>query len=275
LDQLFAVINININPDLARLGPFLLTWHGLFTALGVAVGVWLGVRFGRQRGIPEDEAYNVAVILVLGGIIGARALFVLEHLKEFADRPLDVVRIDAGGISIYGALIGGTIAPYLYCLWRRLPKARIADAAALGAIVGMAVGRVGDIINGEHWAAATNLPWAVRYTHPNTLGQGEPVHPAVAYEALGDLLIFLVLFFIWRRGQREGYTFLAWAFLYGAMRFGLSFLRLDTLVWMGLRTAQIIALVAMAGSLLGFYLLSRQRVLTRAERRRRARLEGG
>ena len=272
MSPIFAVIDIKMDPDIFRLGSFVLAWHGLLTAIGVAVGVWVGARFARRRGISEDEIYNIAVVLVIGGIIGARGLFVLEHLKDFIDRPQDIPRVDAGGISIYGALIGGTFATLAYTLWRRLPKARVADACALGGIVGMAVGRIGDVINGEHWSRTTDLPWAVRYTHPNTRGQGEPVHPAVAYEMIGDFLVLLILLFVWRRSQREGYVFWTWVFLYGAMRFGVSFMRVDNLVWMGLRTAQIVALVAMASAIVGFYLLSRQKGLTRAERRRRARL---
>jgi phosphatidylglycerol:prolipoprotein diacylglycerol transferase len=74
-------------------------------------------------------------------------------------------------------------------------------------------------------------------------------HPAVAYEMLGDLLIFGVLLLLYFRLQRQGVTFFAWMFLYGALRLSVSFLRLDDIVWLGLRTAQLIAVVSMAVAL--------------------------
>lgn len=286
-------IEIPLDPNLFRVGGLEVTWHGLFTALGVVAGVALAVFFGRRAGYSEDVIYNISLFLVVGGIIGARALFVIEHWDRFENDLGDIFALNAGGISIYGALIGGTIGALAAAfLWKVPNKWRGADVAALGAIIGMAVGRIGDVINGEHWAQATSLPWGVRYTDADSPGRLNPVgadaavHPAVAYELLGDLAIFLVMLVVYRRSQRPGFTLLAWAFLYAAMRLGLSFLRFDDIVWAGLRTAQIIAIVVMALVLLTLlYLLTspppsgptraERRRLTRAQRRRLAREEAG
>jgi len=267
-------IDINIDPEIGKILGFTITWHGLFSAVGIAVGVSIAYIFARRRGIPEDEIYNIALLIVVGGIIGARTLFVLEHLENFRDSPLDVFRINEGGISIYGALIGGALFGTIYVWLRHIPFHKGADAAALGAIVGMAIGRIGDVINGEHHASESTLPWAVRYVHPNTQGElDKAVHPAVGYELLGDLLIFAVLLLAWRYARKEGYAFYLWVFLYGLMRFFVSFLRSgDILVVGGLRMAQLIALAAMVGGLAGLYYLASRRPLIRAERRRRARL---
>jgi len=268
-------IRIPIDPVPLEIGGLEISWHGIIAALGVVVGVMVAARFARRVGFTDDQIYNTAVALVVGGIVGARALYVLEHLDHFRDDPVDIFAINAGGISIYGALIGGTLAALAYAFWARIPnKLRGADVAALGAIVGMAVGRVGDIINGEHFAEPTSLPWGVRYTHPESpsfqrYGPDHVQHPAVAYEMLADLAIFAVLLWLFRRA-RPGVTFFAWAVLYSAMRLGISFLRLDTIVWAGLRSAQIIAIAVLAISVPALlYLLWRQeRPRPRAERRR-------
>jgi phosphatidylglycerol:prolipoprotein diacylglycerol transferase len=283
------VIKIGIDPEIFEIAGLEITWHGLFTALGVVVGVFMAAFLARRAGIDEDTIYNMALCLVVGGIIGARALYVLEHFGDFQDDLAEVFAIQTGGISIYGALFGGTLGAVAYAAWRRLPRwGAMADAAAIGAILGMAVGRVGCLINGDIFGRATDWSIGLVYTHsdspsyyalPSELAQ----HPVTAYEIAGDLAIFALLLFVLRRVfKRDGMIFFAWVFLYAALRFGVSFLRGsdidgvwvgDDLVAGGLRTAQLIALAMMVlAPLAGAYILTR-RGPARAERRRLARAE--
>ena len=282
--SVLLAIKIGIDPVIADIAGVEITWHGLFTALGVVAGVAVAAYLARRAGYPEDTVYNVALSLVIGGIIGARALYVIENWSLFKDDPGEIFAINTGGISIYGALIGGTVGGWLYVFLRKVPNIPLgADIAAVGGIIGMAVGRIGDIINGEHFASDTGLPWGVVYTHRDSpsfiaFGPGAlPQHPAVAYELIGDLVIFLLLIVIYARSPRAGITFFAWVFLYGLLRTLVSFLRLDDIVFLGLRTAQLIGIVAMVSGLGGIaYLLrtppSEERA-SRAERRRMMREE--
>ena len=271
-------IEIGIDPVIFNEWGIEVTWHGLFTALGVIIGVAVATAFARRAGYQEDTIYNVALCLVIGGIIGARLLYVIENWSDFEDDLLDIVRVNTGGISIYGALIGGTIGAWLYAFITRVPNIpRGADIAAMGGILGMAVGRIGDVINGEHFSDRTDLPWGVVYTHADSPSQFHPdgpgvvQHPAVAYEMIGDLVIFGILVLIYSRVNRAGVTFFAWVFLYGLLRTLVSFLRLDDIVWLGLRTAQLIGIGAMVIGLGGMIYLLRtapRERLGRAERRR-------
>ena len=267
-------IDIGIDPVIFSDWGIEVTWHGLFTALGVIIGVAVATAFARREGYQEDTIYNFALCLVIGGIVGARGLYVIENWSVFKDDLVDIVRVNTGGISIYGALIGGTIGAWLYAIIRKVPNIpRGADIAAMGGILGMAVGRIGDIINGEHFASHTDLPWGVVYTHSSSpsviTGVPQPQHPAVAYEMIGDIVIFGILLFIYLRVNRAGVTFFAWVFLYGLLRTLVSFLRLDDIVFMGLRTAQLIGIVAMVVGLAGMaYLL---RTPPRGEGRRGGR----
>jgi phosphatidylglycerol:prolipoprotein diacylglycerol transferase len=285
INALFLLsIKIGIDPTILDEAGIEITWHGVFTAVGVVMGVAVSTWFARRAGYNEDTIYNVALCLVIGGIIGARGLYVIENWGQFEDDFGEVFAVNTGGISIYGALIGGTIGAWLYAIIRRVPNLpKGADIAAIGGILGMAVGRIGDIINGEHFAKSTDLPWALVYTHSNSpsvlrFGASYEQHPAVAYELLGDLLIFAVLIFMYLRISRSGVTFFAWVFLYGMLRFWVSFLRLDDeVLGTGLRTAQIIALGGIVGGLGGIaYMLRfppREERLSRAERRRQLREE--
>jgi len=274
-------IDIGIDPTILDEGGIEITWHGLFTAVGVIMGVAVATWFARRAAYKEDQIYNVALALVIGGIIGARLLYVIENWSLFDDDLGGIFEVNTGGISIYGALIGGAIGGWLYALIsrvRNIPKA--ADIAAIGGILGMAVGRIGDIINGEHFAKVTDLPWGVVYTHENSPSAIfiEPQHPAVAYELLGDLAIFAFLIFIYTRVSRSGITFFAWVFLYGLLRTFVSFLRLDETVWgTGLRAAQLIGIAGMAIGLLAMIYLIRvqpkEEIESRAARRRAVREE--
>ena len=118
---------------------------------------------------------------------------------------------------------------------------------SIGIVLGEAIGRIGDIINGEHHAiACSGVPWCVRYTNPATLGQATFVHPVVAYDLLVDLLIFAILLRYWAavRGHApEGRVFWLYLVLYGGFRFATSFLRLDPIVFAGLQEAQLLGLL--------------------------------
>ncbi len=231
-------ITISWDPNIAKFGPFTLSWHGVFTAIGIAAGVYLGAWLGRRQGFTEDDAYSIALVGVPSGIVGARAMFVIENRIRFEGQWLDVLKINEGGITIYGAIIGGILGSVAYGWIRRMPVTRGLDVAIFGALLGMAIGRIGDLINGEHIAKASSLPWAVKYTDTDspayafsaTVRGYTARHPATTYEMIGDLLIIgvmaLLFWQFWK--HRPGVTFFSGVLLYSAMRFGVSYLRIDS-----------------------------------------------
>jgi prolipoprotein diacylglyceryl transferase len=226
----FFVIDINIDPTMFNLGPFTLTWHGLFTAIGIIAGVSLSVWLAKKDGIPSEVAQEIALVGVPCAIVGARLFFVFEHWDVFGhDIPRIVTGITEGGITLYGGLLGGVIGGLAYALWHKWPIAITLDAAAPGMILGQGIGRIGDLINGEHLATASNLPWAVRYTNPNTLGElGKAVHPtAGGYELIGDFIILGILLILRTKLRTPGWLFCSYIAMYAIMRFFLSHFRFD------------------------------------------------
>jgi phosphatidylglycerol:prolipoprotein diacylglycerol transferase len=255
MDSLLLTIKVGINPEIGHIGGLLLTWHGVFIALGIGLGVWLGVWFGRRAGFTEDDAYTVALIGVPAGIVGARALYVAENWSQFSSDWVDVFRINEGGISLYGSLVFGVGAALIYGFWRKLPILRGLDAAAFGMILGQGIGRIGCAIAGDIFAKSSSLPFSVEYTNVNSLSFARPpMHFVTAYEVIGDLLILGLLFGLWKLRilKRDGLLFFIYAFLYSAMRFGISFLRVDKEIAAGLGMAQLIALGVIAVSVLAF-----------------------
>jgi len=249
-------IEIPWNPHIVAFGGFLLTWHGVFTAVGILVGVQLALWMARQIDFDTDNAYTLALIGIPTGILGARLLFVAEHWGYYGENPRDILALTEGGISIWGAVLGGVLGPLLYALWRRWDVWRGLDVASVGLAAGMGIGRIGDLINGEHLARATELPWGVVYTHPNSPAFAHSLivgahHPATTYEMLGDFVILgcAIVFArgMWRR--LPGLTFFFFLGAYAIMRFFLSELRLDSAGTFipGVTVPQLVSLAVILG----------------------------
>ena len=257
----FLDITIDIDPDIGEIGPFLLTWHGVFTAIGIIGGVSLSIWLLKQDGVPSEIGQELALVAVPSAIVGARLFFVIEHWDQFENNLSDIVfDITEGGITLYGALIGGVIGGLGWALYHRWPIGIGLDAAAPGMILGQGLGRIGDLINGEHLSKESDLPWAFTYTHPNTLAElGKTVHPtAGGYEMLGDFLILAVLLLVARRFIKvPGWTFCLYVILYATMRAGLSEFRIDERTIDGVPVPQIVSAVVIGLAIIAAGVLRR------------------
>jgi phosphatidylglycerol:prolipoprotein diacylglycerol transferase len=256
-------IPINIDPTLFKWDgvPLQITWHGFFTAVGTLAGIWLAVRWATRAGFTEDDTFSVAMWGVIGAIVGARLFHVIDQWDYYARDPIAILKVNEGGLAIYGTIVGGPIGGALYAWRRGFNVARLADLSAPPLILGMAIGRIGDVINGEHHGAhAPGFPLAVVYTNPNSLAEiGIPVHLAVGYEMVLDLVIFAWLVWLargvvrkpeggWRfnwepRFPRDGMLFWTNLCVYSLGRFFIQFYRQDTPFALGLSQAQLLSVL--------------------------------
>ena len=254
---MFYSISIGIDPNIIDIGGFELSWHGFFTFVAVAVAVVLVARWGRREGIIADTVYSVAVWAIIGGIIGARLVHVID-LWDFYKNNLDqAIAFWEPGVAIYGAIIGGFLGGATY-IWvnhyrgkmKELSVGRLADVTAPAILIGQAIGRIGDIINGEHVAKTTDLAWGFVYTHisspSNARWAALPSHPAVAYEMIWDMAVLALIWKLRGRLQPPGMLFALYGMLYALGRFFIQFLRLDKEWVAGLNEAQIISLIVLA-----------------------------
>lgn len=245
-----AVITIGIDPEI-HLGPVTLTWHGLLIALGIVAGAMLAARWARARGLATDPLYSLTGAAAIGGLVGARLLFVAER-----GGPL----FGMHGYSFFGGVILGGLLVAGYA-WRGRLDARYLDAAAFGLPLGVAVGRIADVINGEHYGTVSTFFLAVRNSNPHALTP----NPHLAYlsgglfEALLGLAIFAVVWPLRDRVLRSGT--LAWLVLglFAAGRFFVEFVRSDSKLALGLTNAQWVSVGLLAVSLAGWSLMSRLR----------------
>lgn len=241
-------IVIDLDPNIIRIGPLLITWHGVFAVLGIVaaarIGFWLLQKdIPHLKGTGDGLAWMVAL-----GLIGARLLYVWENFRIFANgQLLRVFALTEGGISQWGGLFGAMVGVYVWSRRAHYSFWKILDAGGAAAMLGLTIGRIGDVINGEHHGTPTTLPWGVDYVNAATLGQpGQVVHPEVAYEMVLCLLILGALLPFHQRLKKatpDGVLGLTYFGLYATGRFFLSFLRTDPGVFLGLRQAQVASLL--------------------------------
>jgi phosphatidylglycerol---prolipoprotein diacylglyceryl transferase len=261
--MLLAIV-IDLDPNIIRIGPLLITWHGVFSVLGIIaaarLGFWL---LQKDIGEIKNSGDGLAWMVVLG-LIGARLLYVWENFQIFAHgQLLRIFALTEGGISQWGGLFGAALGAYV---WARLSKFsfwKIIDAGGPAAMIGLTVGRIGDVINGEHHGSPTTVPWGVEYVNANTLGQpGVVVHPEVAYEMVLCLAILGALLPFHQRLKArlpDGVLGLIYLAVYGVGRFFLSFYRLDPAVFIGLRQAQLASVLMVIIAIIAIPVLFRLR----------------
>jgi len=259
------MIEIGIDPTIFTIGRLAIGWHGIFTALAVILAVLLTARLARRAGIAEDDVYTTAIWAVPGGIVGARLFHVIDKIDYYIDNPLSIFALTEGGLSLYGALLGGTLVGVAYAWHRGLPIARLADLAAPGMLVAQIVGRIGCTVNGDAYGSPTTLPWGLIYTHEGAFVPWDWIqnrvasHPAPVYEILWDLLVLAVIWRLLGRMRPDGASFILYLMLYSVGRFFISFVRMDPIVALGLQQAQIISLLVIGiGAFLLVYLHRRE-----------------
>jgi len=218
---------------LFSVGPFHVQAWGTMVALGFLIGLWIIVMNAKKRGLDPDYIYALALAMLLGGIIGARLLW------AFTEAPaglsfLDYLNLWQGGMSWYGALILGFLAVYAYMKRKNLNLWKYLDVLALGLPLGMAIGRVGCYLIGDHLGKGTVMPWAI-------LMYGQLTHPVILYEIILLLGIFASMMYLKDKKLPEGSLFGIYVMAYSVGRFFIDFLRADP-TYYGLTIAQYISI---------------------------------
>jgi phosphatidylglycerol---prolipoprotein diacylglyceryl transferase len=260
-------IVIDLDPNLFKIGAFLITWHGVFAVLGILAGARLGLWLLDKDGVDVTHGADGVAWMVVFGLIGARLLYVWENFTLFSGNLIRIFVITEGGISQWGGLFGAMVGAYVWARRAKFSYWKLLDAAGAAAMIGLAIGRIGDVINGEHHGTPTTLPWGVEYVNASTLGQpGQVVHPEVAYEMILTLAIFALIFPFHQRLKAklpDGVLGLTYMGLFGIGRFFLSYFRTDPAVFAGLRQAQLASLAMALIAVVVIPILFRRRRSTR------------
>jgi phosphatidylglycerol:prolipoprotein diacylglycerol transferase len=234
-------------PTFFRIGDFDITSFGVLVAIGALVGLWVFSRELARSGLPAS-ASDAAMAGVFGGLLGAKLLWVAEHLGE---EPFRDLLFSRGGMSWFGGLAGG-VATALIVMWRqRVPIVAALAAATPALAIGHAIGRIGCFLVGDDYGRPSDLPWAVAF--PRGLPPTDvPVHPTQLYEAFA-LAIVAWLLIRWRRRKVPDAIVLGrYLVLAGSIRFAIEFIRVNVRILGPLTLAHLVslALVVIGASML-------------------------
>jgi len=248
-----------IDPVAIQLGPLAIHWYGLMYVIGFLLAYFLTRKQLVERGewnttVPAQQFENLFTWMIFGVVIGGRLGYVLFYNPAwYFSHPLEILYVWQGGMSFHGGLLGPLVAGWWYCKKHGLPFLMLTDRFFTVAPLGLALGRLGNFINGELWGRVTDVPWAMVFPHAGP----EPRHPSQLYEmTLEGIVLFLLLWFTrhkdWPDGARVALFLTGYAlarifcenfrqpdahigFLFGPVTMGMllsSFMLLAGLIWL-------------------------------------------
>jgi phosphatidylglycerol:prolipoprotein diacylglycerol transferase len=197
-------------------------------AIAFLVGTVIAIREARRLHIDEDKLVTVILIALIGGVLGARAMYVIEHIQQFRREWTSVLALWQGGLTLYGGVVAGTAAGLLSARRMGLPMWGVADALTPSVALGMMFGRVGCYLNGCCYGRPTSLPWGVTFPADSFAGLefgNAPIHPSQLYFSLAGLILFGVVWVLRSRLATPGVLFWSFIVLFALSRIPLDFTR--------------------------------------------------
>ena len=251
-------MDFEVNRVAFSIGDLPVYWYGILIALGFILAILYVSRRAREFGVDADRMLDVILGGAIGGIVGARAYYVILQWDYYGQNLSQIFNTRSGGMAIYGGLIGGVLIGLLMCKIRRVKFMPALDLVVGGFLIGQGIGRWGNFVNIEAFGANTSLPWGMSssvITDYLTQHEAEleaigmdidpnmPVHPTFLYESLWCLLGFAFIAWYTRRRKFDGELTLLYMMWYGAGRAVIEGLRTDSLMIPGtsLRASQVLA----------------------------------
>jgi phosphatidylglycerol:prolipoprotein diacylglycerol transferase len=261
--------------------PLVVRWYGVLIVGGAMVAGWLAARRAERRGYDPEHIWNLLLLGMVFGIIGARLYYVVFEWDQFRGDIFKIINTTTGGLAIHGALIGAIAAALIYTRWKKLPFIEFLDICMPGFLLAQAIGRWGNFFNQEAYGRPTMLPFGVDiarehrlppYDDMATYPPGTLFHATFLYESVWNILGVGLMLGLERRLRgwlRTGDIALVYAIWYGVGRFWIEGLRTDSLCTNGiggscegaLRTAQIVSLLLIAIGVAGIYANHRWKLL--------------
>lgn len=238
-----------MNSVMLDLGFIKIYWYSFFILMGVIVGYKLAINESQKFKIPKDYMINYFFYVLIFGLLGARAYYVIFNFAEYQNNLLDIFKVWEGGLAIHGGIIAGILVTLVYTKKYKIPFFRIADIMVISLIIGQCIGRWGNFFNGEAHGPATTLSFLQSLHLPKFIIDGMYINgtyyqPTFLYESIGCLIGFILLILIRKRknlilGDLTS-IYLIW---YGIIRFFIEGLRTDSLLFVNLKAAQLVSII--------------------------------
>lgn len=190
---------LDLSPYAFKIGPIAVHWYGIFMAISFLVGSYYLYYMGRRNGLDEDFILNLAMIVIISGVVGARLMFVLtNHPSWFISDPIQVIKVWEGGLAWHGGLLGGLLAGWIYCRVNNINPNMVADWTVLGLSFGYIIVRIANIFNQEVLGRMTAFPFG-RW-------------PAQLVGSSIGLILLIRFLYLNKKRLPQGYQF--WSFLW-------------------------------------------------------------
>ena len=285
-----------MNPILFSIGKIKITYYGLMYAISFILGIELGKRYGKQKGISPETIENYAFAAMLSGLIGGRLYYVLFNLDYYINYPADIIAVWKGGMAIHGGILGGIIGTCIYGFIKKTNPLLLADIAAPSLLLGQAIGRIGNFMNGEIYGVPTftpfkviftlkpkfyewysyylslpfsekmnfkeKVPWGIVFPESSPAGSEFPnmaLHPAMFYELILNLIGFLFIwFFLKNKKYANGTIACSYIIIYSIIRIFVSFFRAEDLMFFDIRAPHLISIILITISLVTIKIINRK-----------------
>ncbi len=242
-----------------HIGNFTIAYYGIIIALGMLIGFYVATHFGKLIDVSEDTLYDIFILVVIFGVIGARAYYVIFRWDYYQIRPYEILDIRAGGLAVFGGIILGVIAIAVYSFIKKVDILKVLDATMMGVVIGQAIGRYGNFFNMEAFGGYTNNLLAMRmrtdYIDQSSITFEQKInmieengisyiqaHPTFFYESFLNILLFIVLIIIIKKYYKfKGQILATYLIGYGVIRFFVESLRTDSLMLGIFRVSQLVA----------------------------------
>ena len=235
-----------MNPVAFEIFGMPIRWYGIIIASGVLVAFFVSYLLAKKKGLDFDIITDGFLWSLPFAIIGARLYYVAFEYKNYHSF-MDVINIRNGGMAIHGGLIGGLLVAYIFTRVKKINFFEYIDVIIPGVILAQAIGRWGNFMNQEAHGGPVSEDFISKFPHfiqQGMLINGTYYHPTFLYESIWNLIVFAILIFIlYKKKKQHGIVLGSYMVLYSLGRFFIEGLRTDSLMFFGLRTAQIISLI--------------------------------
>ena len=254
-------ITISLDPVLLEIGGVaILRWYSMAITASIFVAVWLIDREFKRKGMDTNHYGGIAGWTIVLGILGARLFHVIDDWSFYSENPERILQIQRGGLAIWGAVIMGALGVYIGCRIYKVDFLMATDAVAPGLVLAQAIGRWGNVVNGDAWGSPTDAFFSFTYTNPDSFIPNRllnvPTHPYPIYDMILNLLVFGLIWKVRTRPMPNGALFAIYLVSYGIGRFFIhGWFRQEDVWFLSMQQAQFFSLLGVAVGAAGLAVL--------------------
>lgn len=242
-----------MHPELFKIGPISVKSYGTMIAIGIVFAIYLAIIRAKKREIDDEPIIDIAIYGILGGVIGAKLLFIITELPNIIKNPPDFKEFILYGFVLYGAIIGGALAAYIYCRSKKIKFLTYFDLVAPSIAFAQAFGRIGCFLAGCCYGKETSCSLGVEFHNSPFAPNNIRLHATQLYSSIGDFIIGIILIIFASKERKRGQVGGLYMILYSIGRFMVEFLRGDprgnVLIF---STSQFICLLVFLGGIILF-----------------------